>query len=496
MLRLLLAFSVVLAHSNSLFGFVGMGGNAVTAFFIVSGFYMSLILTTKYQGMSRLWLFYSNRVLRLFPVYWAVLVVFALASLIRSSTWPLKGIGLSAAGPMGLATDGTWPSLLALVPNLFFVGSDVLRVFMVDLQTMSLTPWLTGMAEDAAHQAAYKYLVIPPIWSLGVEVVFYAMAPFMALLRLRWLVLATLALWGMKLLLDATLAEWLLWYYLLTPVNLCFFATGMVAHRLWPIVGATVPRPLLLALAALPFGVWGAWQWLPVANWQWLVFAGGLPALFDLTRSSKRDNAISAYSYPIYLTHTLFTWPMMALGGLGGVAAFALSALVSAGIIAVVDVPVERWRQSRAAGVPPSESLLVCLRSPRTRWTFALIAPALLTLAISVPVFQSLDRRVAMLTRQRDALIIGQAHALSPVGQLSLFVTMKKIKRHEQAKMTILVIGTLLSNLLTLLIAWLQHARRTHACFTPRAVAMAGLANRNALAASIGSAAGGKTGAS
>ena len=75
-LRLLLAISVVLAHSSPLFGITSVGGAlAVQAFYIISGFYMSLILNEKYTGGNNsYYLFISNRLLRLYPIYWVVLV--------------------------------------------------------------------------------------------------------------------------------------------------------------------------------------------------------------------------------------------------------------------------------------------------------------------------------------------------------------------------------------------------------------------------------------
>ena len=47
-LRLLLALSVVLSHAGGLFGFQLAGGAvAVLIFFMVSGFLMQLVLTTR-----------------------------------------------------------------------------------------------------------------------------------------------------------------------------------------------------------------------------------------------------------------------------------------------------------------------------------------------------------------------------------------------------------------------------------------------------------------
>lgn len=79
-LRLLLALAVVLFHSGP-FVFTGsdwVGGIvAVEGFFVVSGFYMALVLHQRYGG--RLRDFYANRLLRLFPLYWAALALYLVA---------------------------------------------------------------------------------------------------------------------------------------------------------------------------------------------------------------------------------------------------------------------------------------------------------------------------------------------------------------------------------------------------------------------------------
>lgn len=82
-LRFLLAVSVVLAHSTDIFGFSLVNSVvAVQAFYIISGFYMTLILNEKYIGKSNSYrLFITNRFLRLYPIYWVVLLLTTLGSL-------------------------------------------------------------------------------------------------------------------------------------------------------------------------------------------------------------------------------------------------------------------------------------------------------------------------------------------------------------------------------------------------------------------------------
>lgn len=53
LIRILLAISVIASHSDALFGFNFVGGGlAVQAFFMISGFYMALILSGKYNASA------------------------------------------------------------------------------------------------------------------------------------------------------------------------------------------------------------------------------------------------------------------------------------------------------------------------------------------------------------------------------------------------------------------------------------------------------------
>ena len=87
LLRLLLAVSIILTHSFPLFGYKELDGiRAVEGFFVISGFYMALILNEKYTGKNRSYFLYlSNRLVRIYPVYWLI----------------SHSIGFSG-GPMGL----------------------------------------------------------------------------------------------------------------------------------------------------------------------------------------------------------------------------------------------------------------------------------------------------------------------------------------------------------------------------------------------------------
>src|SRR5450759_4624800 len=75
-IRVLLALSVVAAHFGGIWNLRFVGGQvAVQSFYIISGFYMSLILNEKYVGKNKSYkLFITNRFLRLYPIYWLSLI--------------------------------------------------------------------------------------------------------------------------------------------------------------------------------------------------------------------------------------------------------------------------------------------------------------------------------------------------------------------------------------------------------------------------------------
>src|SRR5436305_1691433 len=85
--RIFLALSVILDHidgSNIVFI---PGPLAVQCFFMISGFYMSLVLGTKYSLDRRvIGTFYLSRYLRLAPTYWCVLLLTLGIAFLRGRT--------------------------------------------------------------------------------------------------------------------------------------------------------------------------------------------------------------------------------------------------------------------------------------------------------------------------------------------------------------------------------------------------------------------------
>lgn len=152
-LRLLLAISVVNGHfsifNSTLFVNAGV---AVFAFFVISGFYMAMVINEKYAAL-RMWRrrFLLNRALRLMPVYFVILFSFLLFQRLYSSSDQISDYVASAPG---------WQGLLVLL-NFTIVGQDV---FM----------WL----RDTGAISVGNSVLNQPAWSVASEILFYAVAAF------------------------------------------------------------------------------------------------------------------------------------------------------------------------------------------------------------------------------------------------------------------------------------------------------------------------------
>lgn len=349
-LRFLLALAVVAFHAGPVLGLRGMGSDAVPAFFILSGLYMALILETKYRDATLT--FYGNRLLRLFPMYWAFLLVIVAIAAVPGPTQPGLDRLLYTVRMQEKAATESW---LAAIPNLLMIGSDWLRQIHYDPTTGTFHWWLRTIPEGPNLYGMYHYLAVPQIWSLGVELIFYGIAPALVLLRTRTLVVlcAAFCLFGNEL--TAPLA----YAHMLPNVNFWFFLLGMIVYRSMHWV-APVPRPVHFVLAAIPFAVSFAWPMFKMdsevrisagINVLLFVFALGLPSLFLLAKDSKTDRWLGELSYPIYITHFLFAFPAAEYGKYAGLACLLASVAMSVILLIVVQAPIDRFRAQWASAV-------------------------------------------------------------------------------------------------------------------------------------------------
>ena len=300
-LRTFLALVVVVGHG---YGWVVTGPVlAVQIFYVISGFLISYVLVEarSYESLSS---FYLNRCLRLFPVYWAValgtIVTLLAAELLLGNSPPAFEVyrSLDTQGRVAL----TLSNLLIFGQDwIMFTGvRDGVFQLVADYQVSEVPVW--------------KGLLIPPAWTLGVELSFYAVAPFI-LFRPRLMVGLFVASVVLRLLLVFYGPGHVNpWTYRFFPTELALFLAGAFAHQFWmPWLAKrgylTVPAALVaLGAIGLVFAVNWAFVWFRNPGWVPILIgvAASLPFLFEFQRRSRLDRRIGDLSYPIYIVH----WPI------------------------------------------------------------------------------------------------------------------------------------------------------------------------------------------
>jgi peptidoglycan/LPS O-acetylase OafA/YrhL len=374
-LRFLLAAAVVIGHAPGWGGidpslsFYGLRFlhpyYAVQAFFAISGFYMAVVLSEKYNRLGGgTWVFYANRYLRLAPTFWLVsLVTLGLIVAFPAVPFPAADLVWGRVRPEFHAPCRL-DVLYLVVANFTMFGHDLTHFF----QTYKTFP---------------VFGLVPQAWSIGTELWFYLLAPLLVGLRgRRLLALAAGSVACRFATIGLGLPFWP-WQQRFFPSELFFFLAGVLAYRCYRLY-QRAEQPWVLhpwvcraavaaacALVALVGWVKGA-QHLSV----WFSLGLGavcfalLPLVFHATRAAAWDRFVGELSYPMYLWHCTIAYychPAQVYGR-GGVL-LLLTVLVSLPTVLLLERPVERWRQSlvrrrrplalpanAAAGAAPSQA--------------------------------------------------------------------------------------------------------------------------------------------
>jgi peptidoglycan/LPS O-acetylase OafA/YrhL len=310
--RVILAFAVVLGHTAYSGPRLMSPSDAVHIFFVISGFYMCMVLRRKYGWSGRgVRAFYLNRFLRLYPTY--IAVVLGAMAWYFFCRWSTGGTGKPAAIMELAGWLPNWGWWALWVPNFTLVGVDLPAWFNV---------WadggvaLAGSADapvkgDGAYWLGYG-LWVGPAWTIGCEIWFYALAPFLLAGRpvVRMLAAAGISLgllwWIGGKFLDGGYFIWVFWLWLFVNGMLCYLAyekweghlRGIFRRFQWG-----VPLFLLAAFGffTVPYLLGykiSAWLSIPVA-------VVCIPLLFEATKSNALDRLIGEFSYPVYCTHML-----------------------------------------------------------------------------------------------------------------------------------------------------------------------------------------------
>ncbi len=309
LIRFLLAVAVIVGHTLPIFGVKLVGGmTAVESFFILSGFYMSLVLHEKYNKGQKTYIhFLKNRFLRLYPMYWTVLLMVFITSLF----WHFAHLDNHFIAYITYIPYMNPLTLLYFIfTNLFLFGQDML--FFMSLNTH------TGLLFFTQQYTTTKiwlesFLFVPQAWTLGIELSFYVIAPF--IFKRGWkfiLTVFSLSLF-IKCFLYVIGLTFEPWPYRFFPAEICFFLAGHYSYLLYRYIRLKhVPSKIpWILFATLVFSIVfysqipgiDLYTYNPFRILLYILLVVSIPFIFKLTKLSKVDNFVGRLSYPMYITH-------------------------------------------------------------------------------------------------------------------------------------------------------------------------------------------------
>ncbi len=306
-LRTILALAVVVYHSYKIFGLRMCGGQvAVEAFYMISGFYMALILNEKYIGVGSYKKFIVSRFFRIFPVYWVVLLTALLLSVIGyygfNHPYYLSRYINQYSCLSGLTI------FYFVFENIVVLGQDILYFLKMD---DSCLPVFTYNVLSFKH-TGYQYLLVPQAWSISIEFMFYLVAPFLVTKKLKWQLL--LVLLGLASKYYFFHYEYLCydpWTYRFFPFELAFFMAGSVAYYYYKrLEKKEISHLTGYILVGILIVLIFIYEYITIKDqlknslFYILVFIS-LPFIFSAFKNNKLDRDIGELSFSLYISHHL-----------------------------------------------------------------------------------------------------------------------------------------------------------------------------------------------
>lgn len=354
-IRLLLAISVVIAHSTDIFGFRLVGGQlAVQAFYIISGFYMALILKEKYIGVNKSYkLFISNRFLRIYPVYWVVLIATVLVSL---AAFLYSGSGFFRVYADYFDSMSVGSFLFLIISNVILFFQDM--ILFLGLDTSSGNLFFTsnfGLCDPVLS----NFLFVPQAWTISLELMFYLIAPFLVNKKVKSLVVIIVCLlilrfylyYGLNLNFDP-------WTHRFFPTELVFFLFGIIAYHIYKKISDLEIKKIYLNLIWLGILlITFSFSFIPleyeVKKTAYLfIFFIALPFIFMLSKKWKFDRNVGELSYLVYISHTFVLicmrpFKFLYMDGAYGISLVVFTLIVSVLLNELISKKIEKVRQKR-----------------------------------------------------------------------------------------------------------------------------------------------------
>lgn len=313
---------------------------------------MALILSKKYAGVHQYKRFIRNRVLKIYPMYFFVLIL----SLLFSLFW--MSLGLSSPIEIlfkDIASLHPLTIYYLILENIFILTSDLGSFLSIDS---------SGLLQYTPHASSpfpfiYLHSLIPQAWTLSIELAFYAVAPFL-IKRKLWilLMLAFLSLL-LRLYIYSLGYHHEPWINKFPLTELVFFLIGIFSYRVYISNSLAKLTPkifmavyFLFLILTIFYDTLPKVLDLPINPLQWGYFfllAILMPYAFKHFKDNKFDRFIGDLSYPVYISHIFIIYLVRNANlftdhNLNGVTSIVITLLFSISLLWLFETFIERLR--------------------------------------------------------------------------------------------------------------------------------------------------------
>lgn len=340
-LRLLFALSVVVFHANEPGGnFLFNATAAVNSFFIISGFYMALILDGKYY--SKL-VFYVNRALRIFPLYWIALGLTLLFGVVKTQ--------------LHIGSEET--AITHYIHFAQYLSGPSAVIEYINFVLRNLTLIVTKDYFSIRDNLAPGYLIVNQAWTLQIELLFYLAVPFLIKIKRNFLFYVCM--------------YFLIFYGLVIPFqilpdnSLIFSFLSYLFYFLLGLCGYIYVHKKIQNKTQLPFGKFifvffvffivfyhvvpgrfldkGFYMGLPF----YITLAVSIPYIFRVVKNNRIDRFLGDLSYPVYITHMIFVKALLVLHVpripyLNSILIAVPTVIFSMLLVSFIQNPIDRFR--------------------------------------------------------------------------------------------------------------------------------------------------------
>lgn len=336
---------------------------AVTLFFIISGFYMAMVINEKYaKDEPEHWIrtFYAARFWRLYPAYFAMFLIVLIWNVASGSPSPLL-----QRLPMSI-----FEQIALMIPNFLLFGQDVHQLLVRVSEENAAPAFLLDIIRRMGPAALNNgIMVIGQAWSLALEAAFYLVAPFIVTSARKTFIWLAIAMAFRFFLLEILDLRSGIWGYFFFPGALCMFLMGSAAYHLRKLLARPDVHALVGWIALAGLAVWFTTVCLTAgivlpsrADWSidrpqfwalYLLFAVSVPFIFEATKRLRFDREIGELSYPLYLVHGLalgfiyFRWGAPRGSTPDAWVAVIFSIFAAYAMRHLIEVPIEKYQGHR-----------------------------------------------------------------------------------------------------------------------------------------------------